>query len=49
MYRVGDGDLFDIDFTKRGGDLEDYLGLVQELENDINKKFGYLNIDDDED
>ena len=49
ITRIGEADIFNVEFIKKNGYLEDFLEFVAEIENDVNKKFGYLEKDDEED
>lgn len=49
IFRVGDGDLFCVEFVKKNGVIMEFLNTVEEIKEHINKKFGYLDQEDDED
>lgn len=48
IFRIRDEDLFSIDFTRKEGDLIEFLTLFKEIEEHINKKFGYTDEDEDQ-
>lgn len=49
ILRVRDDDVFCIDFVRKSGDYIEYLTLFEEIKEQINKKFGYLDEEEDED
>lgn len=48
IFRVGEQDLFCVDFTRKDGDLIDFLSSFKEIEDHINKRFGYLDQGEEE-
>jgi hypothetical protein len=42
ILRVDNDDVFILDFTRKSGDIMEYLTFYKDLDNQIKKKFGYL-------
>ena len=48
ITRIGDADSFHVEFVKKNGYLEEFLEFAKQVETEVNKKFGYLEGQDEE-